>query len=110
MPTEAPSSKPTTTSPTTSAPTNPPSPKPTISASPVTSLPTASPTVKPTPRASIIVAGWNNPDDPSAPVGTYFSFEEAVSEALYGPLCQHDPCQDQNVSCGEHGTCLHVRK
>jgi len=63
------------------------------------------PSCVPPPPTSIVLVDWINPNDPSAPVGTYFDFEESDWEAIFGPLCQFDPCQAQNVACGEHGTC-----
>ena len=66
------------------------------------------PTTKPIALTSISVVDWTNPNNPAAPAGTYFSFEEADWEALFGPLCQYDPCQSQGLTCGEHGTCVAV--
>ena len=104
-PTDAPSPQPTHS--------HSPPPQPIISASPVPSVPNTSPTVKPTPPkptppTSILVVELINPNEPFAPVGTYFPFDEADWEALFGALCQFNPCQAQNATCGAHGTCAAI--
>lgn len=94
----------TTDAPTLS-PTNMPSTQPSSSTSPTSAVPSSSPTPKPTAPTAIVVVNWANPNDPSAPAGTYFSFEESDWETLFG-LCQSDPCLDLGITCGDHGTCV----
>jgi len=88
-------------------PSNVPSPSPTKS--PISNAPTSSsPTAKPTSLTSIIVTNWINPNDPSAQIKTYFPFDESNWGGLFGPICGVNPCQSQNVACGEHGSCVAV--